>query len=108
MRFDIDTYKARTERLRWDDLDLRSFASAPLDQDALRCIRYMHDVEYHTVCYLQDLLNSPAHADAEITAFLSFWVFEEFWHGEALAAVLEAHGEPSGTVASSRLGWSTR
>ena len=96
MRFCIETYKARTDRLRWDDLDLRGFASAPLDQDALRCIRYMHDVEYHTVCYLQDLLNSPAHTDAEITAFLSFWVFEEFWHGEALAAVLDAHGEPSG------------
>lgn len=72
----------------------------------------MHDVEYHTVCYLRDLLVSPAHGDAEITSFLSFWVYEEFWHGEALAAVLAAHGEPSGQsrVASMRrrLGWAER
>jgi hypothetical protein len=96
MRFDIEAYKSRTDRLHWDDLDLGAFADNRLSGGSLRCIRYMHDVEFHTVCYLQDLLNSPAHADPEITAFLSFWVFEEFWHGEALAAVLEAHGETAG------------
>ena len=61
-----------------------------------RCLRYMHDVEFHTACYLRDILVSPAHADPEITAFLSFWIFEEYWHGEALAAVLAAHDETSG------------
>lgn len=72
----------------------------------------MHDVEYHTVCYLRDLLVSPAHGDPEITSFLSFWVFEEFWHGEALAAVLSAHGEPAGQARVAtmrrRLGWAER
>lgn len=96
MAFDISAYKARTERLRWDDLDLGAFRTAPLDPDALRCIRYMHDIEYHTVCYLRDLLVGPAHDDPEVTAFLSFWAYEELWHGEALAAVLEAHGEAAG------------
>jgi hypothetical protein len=98
MEFDIEDYKTRTGRLQWADLDLGSFTSRPLSPDALRCLRYMHDVEYHTVCYLRDLLVSPAHNDPEITSFLSFWVFEEFWHGEALAAVLSAHGEPSGQI----------
>jgi hypothetical protein len=68
----------------------------------------MHDVEFHTVCYLRDLLLTPAHKDPEVTGFLSFWVFEEYWHGEAFARVLAAHGEPSGdarvTVARARLG----
>jgi hypothetical protein len=109
MHFDIDAYKRRTDRLRWEDLDIDRFGRDRLDGGALRCLRYMHDVEYHTVCYLRDLLVGPAHADAEITSFLSFWVFEEFWHGEALAAVLEAHGETAGQarVASMRrrLGW---
>ncbi|MHB1924001.1 MAG: ferritin-like domain-containing protein [Acidimicrobiales bacterium] len=95
MAFDIDAYKRRTDRLRWDDLDLDSFRHSPLDPGALRCLRYMHDVEYHTVCYLRDLLVGPAHDEPEVTAFLSFWAYEEFWHGEALAAVLEAHGEPA-------------
>jgi hypothetical protein len=97
MRFDIETYKARTGRLEWADLDLAdAFGRRPLGDDALRCLRYMHDVEFHTVCYLRDLLLTPAHEDPEITAFLSFWVYEEFWHGEAIADVLAAHGEPAG------------
>ena len=54
----------------------------------------MHDVEHHTVCYLRDVLVTRAHHDPDITTFLTFWVFEEFWHGEALGTVLEAHGEP--------------
>ena len=56
----------------------------------------MHDVEHHTVCYLRDLLLTPAHQDPEITSFLSCWVFEEMWHGEAIGRVLEAHGEEAG------------
>ena len=112
MQFDLEAYKQRTTRLRWGDLDLSEFGRDPLPPDALRCLRFMHDVEYHTVCYLRDLLVSPAHADAEITSFLSFWVFEEFWHGEALAAVLDMHGETSGNerVGAMRrgLGWRER
>jgi len=98
MEFDIETYKRRTDRLHWEDLDLGRFAVDRLEAGALRCVRFMHDVEYHTVCYLRDLLVSPAHADPEVTSFLSLWVFEEFWHGEALAAVLEAHGERAGEM----------
>jgi hypothetical protein len=112
MDFAIEAYKSRTDRLHWDDLDLGRFAAQPLQTGALRCLRYMHDVEYHTVCYLRDLLVGPAHADAEITSFLSFWVYEEFWHGEVLAAVLQAHGEPAGQTRVAamrrRLGWTER
>jgi hypothetical protein len=32
-----------------------------------------------------------------VTAFLTLWNFEEHWHGEALAEVLRAHGEPGGS-----------
>jgi hypothetical protein len=60
----------------------------------------MHDVEHHTVCYLRDLLLTPAHQDPEITSFLSCWVFEEMWHGEAIGQVLEAHGEEAGRPGS--------
>ena len=56
----------------------------------------MHDVEYHTVCYLRDLLVTRSHRDPEITAFLTMWNFEEYWHGEALGRVLAAHGETAG------------
>lgn len=93
----------RTDRLRWDDLDLGSFGDRPLDPAALRCIRSMHDVEFHTVCYLRELLLTRAHRDPETTAFLSLWVAEEHWHGEGLAAVLEAHGEEAGSGRVARM-----
>ncbi|MET0883275.1 MAG: ferritin-like domain-containing protein, partial [Acidimicrobiales bacterium] len=96
MRFDMDRYKLMADRLRWDDLDMDGFATERLAEEDLRCLRYAHDVEYHTVCYLRDLLSTRAHDESRMTAFLTFWAWEEFWHGEAIATVLRAHGEAAG------------
>ena len=96
MRTTIDSYKARAGRLDLEGIDFGDFRDQPLQPEALRSLRYMHDVEHHTVCYLRDLLLTPAHQDPEITSFLSCWVFEEMWHGEAIGQVLEAHGEQAG------------
>jgi hypothetical protein len=96
MSFDFGTFKRHSAKLAWDDLDLAGFAHEPLPDSSLRCLRFMHDIEYHTICYLRDLLVTPAHADPEVTSFLSCWAYEEHWHGEALAAVLAAHGEAAG------------
>jgi hypothetical protein len=98
MKFDIDAYKTRTARLDDHDIDYDAFRDRPLDPATLRTLRYMHDVEHHTVCYLRDLLVTPAHHDPDMTTFLTFWAYEEFWHGEAIGKVLAAHDEPSGRV----------
>jgi hypothetical protein len=98
MRFDIADYLVHTDRLRWPDVDMDAFRQQPLDEDTLRTIEYMHDVELHTICYLRDLLVTPAHADPDVTAFLSCWAYEELFHGEALAEVLAVHGRVSGTA----------
>lgn len=95
MLMQVDRYKEQTAALDISDLHLGQFSQQPLDPDTLRCIRYMYDVENHTVCYLRDLLVTPAHQDPDITAFLTLWSFEEYWHGEALGRVLSAHGESS-------------
>ena len=89
MAFDIDKYAATSERLGWDDLDLEHFRENPLSPETLRTLRYMADVEYHTVCYTRDLLTTPSHKEGEISTFMTMWNREEFWHGEALGAVLE-------------------
>ncbi|WP_205857692.1 hypothetical protein, partial [Phytoactinopolyspora endophytica] len=47
--------------------------------------------EYHTVCYLRDLLVTPSHKESDVAAFMTMWNREEFWHGEALAHVLAMH-----------------
>lgn len=96
MRTTIDSYQARTGRLDTTGIDLAGFAEHPLSPETLRCLRYMHDIEHHTICYLRDLLLTPAHRDPEVTSFLSCWAFEEHWHGEAIGAVLAAHDEPAG------------
>ncbi len=96
MPTDIDSLIQRSGRLRVDDIDFDAFRSRPLDAATLRCLRYMHDVEGHTACYLRDLLATRAHRDPQVTAFLACWCYEEHWHGEAIAQVLRAHDEPAG------------
>jgi len=44
------TYRRLSEKLEVDDIDFDTFRDRPLNPDALRCLRYMHDVENHTVC----------------------------------------------------------
>lgn len=97
MAFDLDSYGRVAGKLDISDLDLaRAFAERPLPEASLRCLRYMHDVEHHTTCYLRNLLNTKAHNDPEITDFLTIWNYEEHWHGMAIAEVLAGHGETSG------------
>ncbi|MDT3445695.1 MULTISPECIES: hypothetical protein [unclassified Pseudofrankia] len=98
MAFDVDSFARTAGPVRTDDLgDLASeFARRRLSDDGLRCLRYMHDVESHTVCYLRDLLMTSSHRDPRITTFLTVWNYEEHSHGVALGSVLAAHGEPHG------------
>jgi hypothetical protein len=99
MQLTIDKYTQMVAPLDVRDLDLpNAFHTHRLDAATLRCLRYMHDIELHTICYLRDLLVTSAHRDPEITTFLTFWSFEEYWHGEAIAEVLRAHGEPAGAA----------
>jgi len=52
----------------------------------------MMDIESHTSVYLRDLLATPAAFDPDVTAFLSCWVYEELWHGEAFSRFLGQAG----------------
>ena len=112
MAFELAEYVRRVAPVEGDDLDYAAFSRQPLPAGALRCLRYMHDVESHTVCYLRDLLVTQAHRDPEVTTFLTFWNYEEYWHGEAIGRVLAAHGEPAGlarvTPMRTSLGWHDR
>jgi hypothetical protein len=94
--FDVDAYAASACPVPTDDLDFTEFRRTPLSPEVLRCLRYMHDVESHTVCYLRDLLLTPSHRDPRVTTFLTAWAYEEHWHGVALGRVLAEHDEPAG------------
>jgi hypothetical protein len=92
---DVAALIDRSARLDTSDIDFGSFRNRPLDEATLRCLRYMHDIEGHTMCYLRDVLVTRAHKEPELTAFMACWAYEEHWHGEAIAKVLDAHGEPN-------------
>ncbi|MGH3864988.1 MAG: ferritin-like domain-containing protein [Pseudonocardiaceae bacterium] len=96
MSFDILNYSVTAGRVVDDDVDYSAFARRPLPEAALRALQYMSDIESHTICYLRDLLVTPSHQDPEITAFLTMWAYEEFWHGERLDKVLATHGRAAG------------
>lgn len=90
---DLAKYLTASKRLDLTGIDFDRVGDYPLTRNEVRALTYMMDIETHTVVYLRDLLSSPAALDPDVTAFLSMWVYEEFWHGEALAAFLRAAGE---------------
>ncbi|GAA1753523.1 acyl-ACP desaturase [Kocuria aegyptia] len=92
MAFDIDRYAREAAPVSWEDLDYEVFRDSPLPPDTLRTLRYMCEIEFHTVCYLRDMLVSPSRKDPDVGTFMTSWNWEEIWHGEALAHVLELHG----------------
>jgi hypothetical protein len=91
----IERFQEQGGRIATDDLDWERFRTEPLDPRVLRCLEYMHDIEYNTVLYTRELLLTPAWKDPQFTAFLTLWNYEEYWHGEAIGRVLEAHGRPA-------------
>lgn len=89
---DPDHYLARSRPL---DLDGIVWADVPkyvLTTDAIRILRYMQDIECHTIVYLRELLATRAIDDPEVATFLACWFAEETSHGRALARFLAEAG----------------
>jgi hypothetical protein len=105
---DIESYAARSRALdlrgiAWDDV-----ARHPLPAEALRVLRYMQDIEAHTIVYLRTLLSTRAMDDPEVATFLACWFYEETFHARALARFLAAAGhrvEPRPRSAMNLLQW---
>lgn len=95
MAISIEKFQEQGGRLKTDDIDFEAFRREPLHPDVLRCLSYMHDIEYQTVLYTRELLLMPAWKDPQFTAFLTLWNYEEYWHGQAIGRVLAAHDWPA-------------
>ena len=90
--FDLDRYLRASRKVdltgvRWDQI-----REHPVPPAEARCLAYMMDIESHTVIYLRDLLATRAAFEPDVTAFLSCWVYEELWHGEAFSRFLGEAG----------------
>ncbi|HEY2387229.1 MAG TPA: ferritin-like domain-containing protein [Candidatus Binatia bacterium] len=90
--FDLDAYTSRSRALDLSDIDWSEVARHPLPPEAVRTLRYMQDIETHTIVYLRTLLSTRAIDDPEVATFLACWLYEETFHGRALARFLEAAG----------------
>jgi hypothetical protein len=66
----------------------------PLPADAARTLRFMQDIEFHTIIYLRSLLATRAIDDPEVATFLACWLYEETFHGLSISRFLDAAGYP--------------
>jgi hypothetical protein len=90
--FDLDKYLRASNRVDLSAVEWDRVGQHPVALDEARCLTYMMDIETHTVVFLRDLLATRASFDPEVTAFLSCWVYEELWHGEAFSRFLGEAG----------------
>jgi len=92
--FDLDAWVARSGALDVRGIDWNQVPRHPLPPAAVRTLRYMQDIESHTIVYLRALLATRAIDDPEVSTFLACWLYEETFHGIALARFLDAAGHP--------------
>lgn len=97
--FDLDRYLRASGRIDLSGVEWSAVPRHQLDGAEARCLAYMMDIESHTVIFLRDLLATRAALQPDVTAFLSCWVYEELWHGEAFSRFL---GEAGFTLAPDR------
>ena len=90
--FDLDRYLRASKRVDLSGVAWDEVGRCPLSEAEARCLAYMMDIESHTSVFLRDLLATRAAFDPDVTAFLSCWVYEELWHGEAFSRFLGETG----------------
>ncbi len=90
--FDLDRYLRASKRVDLSGVAWERIPETPVSESEARCLAYMMDIETHTSIFLRDLLATRAAFEPDVTAFLSCWVYEELWHGEAFSRFLGEAG----------------
>lgn len=94
MSVDIERYLKVSAKIETDDLDWEAARSAGLSEDERFVLTYFSDIESQTIRYLRMLLGMKIAFQPSISAFLTTWSYEEFFHGHALARLLRECGHP--------------
>ena len=92
--FDLDAYLSRSRAVDLPSIGWDEVPKHALPPEAVRVLRYMQDIESHTIIYLRSLLDTRAIDDPEVATFLACWLYEETFHGIALARFLATAGHP--------------
>ena len=94
--FDLDALMARSKALDLDAIPWGEVRRHPVSTETIRTLRYMQDIESHTIVYLREILATRAIDEPDVASFLACWLYEETFHGLALSRFLEAAGHPVG------------
>src|SRR5262245_27841274 len=92
--FNFEAYVARSGAVDMSAIDWADVPRHTLPARAIRTLRYMQDIESHTIVYLRSLLATRAIDDPDVATFLACWLYEETFHGLAIARFLDAAGFP--------------
>ena len=77
-----------------DGIDWDAIPDHPIPDDIIRILRYMQDVESHTVVFPRTIFSKRALEDEHVGPFLICWLYEEGMHGRALSKFLDCAGHP--------------
>lgn len=101
---ETDRYLSVSGKLDTSGIDWAQAKREGLSADEVFTLTYFSDIEGQTVMYLRDLLSTEAALESDVIAFLTMWNYEEFFHGKALAQLLEecGHGLEQNRIASVR------
>jgi hypothetical protein len=94
-RFDVREFARTAVGSHRSEIDLEAFGERPLDDATVRILAYARELERSTMTYLRNVLVTPTHKDARVTAFLTTWAFEKYWIADAFEVVVKAHGQDS-------------
>lgn len=92
MSTDIERYLTVSAKIDISDLDWAEARRAGLSPDEVFALTYFSDIESQTIRYLHMLLGMRIAYQPSISAFLSTWSYEEFFHGHALSRLLSECG----------------
>ncbi len=92
MKSDIERYISVSAKIDTSDIDWNQAREAGLTDDEKFVLTYFSDVESQTIRYLKVLLQMKIAFTPSVSAFLTTWSYEEFFHGYELARLLAVCG----------------
>jgi len=94
MKSDIERYISVSAKIDTSDIDWDEAREAGLTDDELFLLTYFSDVESQTIRYLKVLLQMKIAFTPSVSAFLTTWSYEEFFHGYELGRLMAVCGSP--------------
>jgi len=88
--FDVRAFARTAQGSLRADLDLDAMARAGISHEVVRTIATLAELEGATMEHLRNVLVTPTHKDARVTAFLVSWAYEKYWIADALRRIVTA------------------